>query len=92
MSAAPTLIHLISIPVTNTSVDPARSSGPALLVGGLALQLLWLFWLAPIAGGLIGGFAYRALAGDPPAPPIVGEDMLGADQSPGIGGSPTMRA
>ncbi|WP_414901370.1 aquaporin Z [Sphingomonas flavalba] len=59
-----TLIHLIAIPVTNTSVNPARSTGPALLVGGLALQQLWLFWLAPIVGGIAGGFAYRWLAGD----------------------------
>jgi aquaporin Z len=56
-----TLIHLISIPVTNTSVNPARSTGPALFVGGLALQQLWLFWVAPLLGGAIGGFAYRAL-------------------------------
>ena len=56
-----TLIHLISIPVTNTSVNPARSTGPALMVGGLALQQLWLFWLAPLLGGLLGGGAYRAL-------------------------------
>lgn len=62
-----TLIHLIAIPVTNTSVNPARSTGPALLVGGLALQQLWLFWLAPIVGGVLGGFAYRAVAGDPAA-------------------------
>jgi aquaporin Z len=55
------LIHLISIPVTNTSVNPARSTGPALVVGGLALQQLWLFWVAPILGGLIGGFVYRQL-------------------------------
>jgi aquaporin Z len=57
-----TLIHLISIPVTNTSVNPARSTGPALLVGGWALAQLWLFWLAPILGGIIGGIAYRWLA------------------------------
>lgn len=56
-----TLIHLISIPVTNTSVNPARSTGPALIVGGLALQQLWLFWAAPIIGGLIGGAAYKWL-------------------------------
>mgnify|MGYP003575133458 CR=1 FL=1 len=69
-----TLIHLISIPVTNTSVNPARSTGPALLVGGLALQQLWLFWVAPIVGALIAGLAYRGLAGDPPAPrPTTGE-------------------
>jgi aquaporin Z len=57
-----TLIHLISIPVTNTSVNPARSTGPALLVGGWALAQLWLFWLAPILGGIVGGVAYRWLA------------------------------
>ena len=50
-----TLIHLISIPVTNTSVNPARSTGPALFVGGWALSQLWLFWVAPIAGAIIGG-------------------------------------
>jgi aquaporin Z len=54
-----TLIHLISIPVTNTSVNPARSTGPALLEGGIALQQLWLFWLAPLAGAAIGGIVYR---------------------------------
>jgi aquaporin Z len=57
------LIHLISIPVTNTSVNPARSTGPALVVGGMALQQLWLFWIAPIIGGILGGLAYRQLAG-----------------------------
>ena len=61
-----TLIHLISIPVTNTSVNPARSTGPALLVGGWALAQLWLFWLAPILGGIIGGVAYRWLAAAEP--------------------------
>jgi aquaporin Z len=55
------LIHLISIPVTNTSVNPARSTGPALMVGGLALQQLWLFWIAPLIGGAMGGAIYRAL-------------------------------
>jgi aquaporin Z len=53
-----TLIHLISIPVTNTSVNPARSTGPALFVGGWAVQQLWLFWLAPIIGGAIAGLVY----------------------------------
>jgi aquaporin Z len=53
------LIHLISIPVTNTSVNPARSTGPALFVGGWALQQLWLFWVAPIAGAIVAGFTYR---------------------------------
>jgi aquaporin Z len=56
-----TLIHLISIPVTNTSVNPERSTGPALFVGGWALQQLWLFWVAPIAGGIIG-IGYRWLS------------------------------
>jgi len=60
-----TLIHLISIPVTNTSVNPARSTGPALFVGGWALAQLWLFWVAPIIGGAIGGFVYRWLSGEP---------------------------
>ena len=60
-----TLIHLISIPVTNTSVNPARSIGPALVEGGVALQQLWVFILAPLVGGALGGWAYRALiAGD----------------------------
>ena len=56
-----TLIHLISIPVTNTSVNPARSTGPALIVGGWAIQQLWMFWLAPILGAVIGGVVYRWL-------------------------------
>lgn len=54
-----TLIHLISIPVTNTSVNPARSTGPALLEGGIALQQLWLFWIAPLAGAVLAGFIYK---------------------------------
>ncbi|MGW9331315.1 aquaporin Z [Bosea sp. NPDC055594] len=53
------LIHLVSIPVTNTSVNPARSTGPALFVGGWAISQLWLFWLAPILGGIFGGVLYR---------------------------------
>ncbi len=57
-----TLIHLISIPVTNTSVNPARSTGPALFVGGWALEQLWLFWVAPIVGGVLGGIVYKWLA------------------------------
>lgn len=60
-----TLIHLISIPITNTSVNPARSTGPALFVGGWALQQLWLFWVAPIIGGAVGGFVYRWLSDEP---------------------------
>jgi aquaporin Z len=62
-----TLIHLIGIPVTNTSVNPARSTGPALFVGGWALQQLWLFWIAPIVGAVLAGVAYSALAGEPTA-------------------------
>jgi aquaporin Z len=54
-----TLIHLVSIPVTNTSVNPARSTGPALFVGGWAISQLWLFWLAPILGGVLGGLIYK---------------------------------
>jgi len=55
------LIHLISIPVTNTSVNPARSTGPALFVGGWALQQLWLFWVAPIVGAVLAGWLSRAV-------------------------------
>lgn len=60
-----TLIHLIGIPVTNVSVNPARSTGPALLVGGWALEQLWLFWVAPCAGAVLGSVAHRLLAGHP---------------------------
>jgi len=59
-----TLIHLISIPVTNTSVNPARSTGPALIVGSWALDQLWLFWVAPLIGAALGGVGYRAIAGE----------------------------
>ena len=69
-----TLIHLISIPVTNTSVNPARSTGPAIFVGGWALQQLWLFWIAPIIGAAVGGFVYKAvLEGDHADPPVTGQ-------------------
>jgi aquaporin Z len=68
-----TLIHLISIPVTNTSVNPARSTGPALFVGGWAISQLWLFWVAPIVGAVVGGFVYRWVSNDRPKPaPITG--------------------
>jgi aquaporin Z len=60
-----TLIHLIGIPVTNLSVNPARSTGPAIFVGGWALQQLWLFWVAPIVGGAIAGMVYPVVAGEP---------------------------
>jgi aquaporin Z len=69
-----TLIHLISIPVTNTSVNPARSTGPALVVGGLALQQLWIFWVAPILGAVIGGGLYRSLSPDAPQRPDIEGD------------------
>ena len=62
-----TLIHLVTIPVTNTSVNPARSTGPAIFVGGWALAQLWLFWIAPIVGGALGGFIYRWLSPTEPA-------------------------
>jgi aquaporin Z len=60
-----TLIHLISIPVTNTSVNPARSTGPAIFVGGWALAQLWMFWVAPILGAAMAGLAYRAVSAEP---------------------------
>jgi aquaporin Z len=68
-----TLIHLISIPVTNTSVNPARSTGPAIFVGGWALQQLWLFWIAPAIGAAIAGFTYKVLfEGERLEPPVTG--------------------
>jgi aquaporin Z len=68
-----TLIHLISIPVTNTSVNPARSTAPALFVGGWAIDQLWVFWVAPIIGALIAGFVHRTLLeGDAAETPVVG--------------------
>jgi aquaporin Z len=62
-----TLVHLIGIPITNLSVNPARSTGPALFVGGWALGQLWLFWLAPLVGGAIGGVLYRWVSEEPSA-------------------------
>jgi len=68
-----TLIHLISIPVTNTSVNPARSTGPAIFVGGWALQQLWLFWVAPVVGAAVAGFTYKTVfEGERSEPPITG--------------------
>ena len=73
-----TLIHLISIPVTNTSVNPARSTGPALFVGGWALQQLWLFWIAPIVGAALAGVTYRTLLeGEALQPPVTGRTESG---------------
>lgn len=73
-----TLIHLISIPVTNTSVNPARSTGPAVFVQGWALGQLWIFWVAPLIGGAVGAFVYRVIRG-PDAGPALAEtlDTLG---------------
>jgi len=62
-----TLIHLVDIPITNASVNPARSTGPALFVGGWALAQLWLFWVAPLLGGALGGLLYRWLSEEPSA-------------------------
>jgi aquaporin Z len=67
-----TLIHLISIPVTGTSVNPARSTGPALFVGGWALGQLWLFWIAPLIGGAIGGAIYDVLFSEYKEQPVLG--------------------
>jgi aquaporin Z len=74
-----TLIHLVTIPVTNTSVNPARSTGPALFAGGEAIQQLWLFWVAPILGAMLAGFFYSWLGDDdgarvPEQEPVVGEE------------------
>ena len=67
------LIHLISIPVTNTSVNPARSTGPALFVGGWAIEQLWLFWVAPIVGAVLAGFVSRTVFDSADAPDIAGK-------------------
>ena len=70
-----TLIHLISIPITNTSVNPARSTGPAIFVGGWALQQLWLFWVAPAVGAVVAGITYKAVFdGEQPKPPVIGQN------------------
>lgn len=71
-----TLIHLVSIPVTNTSVNPARSTGQALVVGGWAIEQLWVFWVAPLIGGILGGVIYKTLGADATArPPVEGEAL-----------------
>lgn len=74
-----TLIHLITIPVTNTSVNPARSTGPALFVQGWAIAQLWLFWVAPILGALLAGFLYTWLVGDD-EPAVTGEKIAKAEE------------
>ena len=86
-----TLIHLISIPVTNTSVNPARSTGPALFVGGWALSQLWLFWVAPLVGAAIAGLCYKFLTGDSGAESVAeeGQDVTGAQVA--IGDVPAAR-
>jgi aquaporin Z len=75
-----TLIHLISIPVTNTSVNPARSTGVAVFVGGWAIQQLWLFWIAPVIGGVVGGVIYRWL-GEETASDKVGDALSVTESS-----------
>jgi aquaporin Z len=77
-----TLVHLISIPVTNTSVNPARSTGQALFVGGWAMAQLWLFWLAPLLGGAVAGVVYRTLLQREPSEP-----MVSGQPKPGIVGA-----
>ena len=62
-----TIIHLVSIPVTNTSVNPARSTGPALFAGAWAIGQLWMFWVAPLLGGVLGGLLFRSLSAEPSA-------------------------
>lgn len=74
-----TLIHLISIPVTNTSVNPARSTGVAVFAGGGALAQLWLFWVAPLVGGVLGAVIYRAIGHGKPAQRVAATGYQGAD-------------
>jgi aquaporin Z len=76
-----TLIHLVSIPVTNTSVNPARSTGVAFFAGGWALGQLWLFWVAPIIGASIAGAAYAVLSGE--RSPVDISGVEGAEPSSG---------
>jgi aquaporin Z len=79
-----TLIHLISIPVTNTSVNPARSTGPAVFVGDWALEQLWMFWVAPIAGAIVAGFVHRYVFAEPAAGGFVDAD-IGSAAEPTLG-------
>ena len=77
-----TLIHLVSIPITNTSVNPARSTGPALFAGAWAFGQLWLFWVAPILGGVVGGYLYRWIS-DEPREEVVGGTSPATMRAPG---------
>ncbi|MGZ4461166.1 MAG: aquaporin Z [Nocardioidaceae bacterium] len=86
-----TLIHLVSIPVTNTSVNPARSTGPALFVGGWALAQLWLFLVAPLAGAVVAGLAYRYITGEIGTEPIAEEGQEVTEAQVAIGDLPTAR-
>jgi aquaporin Z len=83
-----TLIHLISIPVTNTSVNPARSTGPAMLVGGWALRQLWLFWVAPLAGGAAAGVVYKMMFAEHAARPTVEASRGAPPVVPPLGAKP----
>jgi aquaporin Z len=86
-----TLIHLVSIPVTNTSVNPARSTGPALFVGGWALTQLWLFWLAPIVGAAVAGLTYRFMTGDTGAAVAEPAEPTDAAAGPAVPAQPSGR-
>ena len=77
-----TLVHLVTIPVTNTSVNPARSTGPALIQGGWAISQLWLFWLAPLLGGLIAGVIYPLVVGEEEERPIEEEGFVAIAPEP----------
>jgi aquaporin Z len=79
-----TLIHLISIPVTNTSVNPARSTGVALFAGDWAIAQLWLFWVAPLVGGVLGAFVYRFIGDDKPAFASESDTKPVAAATPGV--------
>jgi aquaporin Z len=83
------LVHLISIPVTNTSVNPARSTGPALFVGGWAVMQLWMFWIAPLLGGALAGVLYRTvLQRDLAEPAVAGQPNPNPEAGLGLGARP----
>ena len=93
-----TLVHLFTIPVTNASVKPARSTGPALFVGGWAIGQLWLFWVAPLVGAAIAGISYRYVTGEVGAEALAKEGQDTGREVPSIGdvsgvpAQPTVRA